>query len=83
MTVEGISGGETTPTTAQDTILLFSRMLLSGADHTVSYFDSRVTNNWSYAYQLAKAVCFTAHGSISTGTTGPPTLIIASTAAAI
>jgi alpha-glucosidase len=58
MTVEGISGDETTPTTAQDTTLLFSRMLLGGADHTVCYFDSRVTNNWSYAYQLAKAVCF-------------------------
>lgn len=58
MSVEGISGDETTPTTAQDTTLLFSRMLLGGADHTVCYFDPRVTNNWSHAYQLAKAVCF-------------------------
>ena len=58
MTAEGVSGDETTPTTAQDTTLLFSRMLAGGADHTVCYFDSRVTNNWSYAYQLAKAVCF-------------------------
>jgi alpha-glucosidase len=58
VTVEGISGDETTPTTAQDTTLLFSRMLDGGADHTVCYFDPRVTNNWSYAYQLAKAVCF-------------------------
>jgi alpha-glucosidase len=58
MTVEGISGDETTPTPAQDTTSLFARMLVGGADHTVCYFDSRVTNNWSYAYQLAKAVCF-------------------------
>lgn len=58
MTVEGVSGDETTPTASQDTTLLFSRMLAGGADHTVCYFDSRVTNNWSCAYQLAKAVCF-------------------------
>jgi alpha-glucosidase len=58
LTVEGISGDEATPTTSQDTTLLFSRMLAGSADHTVCYFDSRVTNNWSYAYQLAKAVCF-------------------------
>ncbi len=58
MTAEGISGDETTPTATQDMTLLFSRMLVGGADHTVCYFDSRVTNNWSYAYQLAKAVCF-------------------------
>ncbi len=58
MTVEGISGDETTPTAAQDITLLFSRMLVGGADHTVCYFDPRVTNNWSCAYQLAKAVCF-------------------------
>jgi|GEM_PF-629676 len=58
MTVEGISGDETTPTTTQDTTLLFSRMLAGGADHTVCYFEQRVTNNWNYAYQLAKAVCF-------------------------
>jgi alpha-glucosidase len=58
MTLEGISGDEATPTTSQDTTLLFSRMLAGPADHTVCYFDTRVTNNWSYAYQLAKAVCF-------------------------
>ena len=58
MSVEGIAGDETTPTATQDTTSLFSRMLVGGADHTVCYFDSRVTNNWSYAYQLAKAVCF-------------------------
>jgi len=58
MTVEGILGDEGTPTAAQDTTELFSRMLAGGADHTVCYFDARVTNNWSCAYQLAKAVCF-------------------------
>jgi len=58
MTVEGVSGDETTPTTTQDTTLFFSRMLAGGADHTVCYFEKRVTNNWSFAYQLAKAVCF-------------------------
>ncbi|HEY4415061.1 MAG TPA: glycoside hydrolase family 97 N-terminal domain-containing protein [Verrucomicrobiae bacterium] len=58
MSVEGVSGDETKPTTTQDLTLLFSRMLVGGADHTVCYFESRVTNKWSYAYQLAKAVCF-------------------------
>jgi alpha-glucosidase len=58
MSIEGILGDESTPTTTQDTTSLFSRMLVGGADHTMCYFDSRVTNNWSYAYQLAKAVCF-------------------------
>ena len=58
MTVEGIAGDETTPTAAQDMMSLFARMLAGGADHTVCYFDKRVTNTWSCAYQLAKAVCF-------------------------
>ena len=58
MTLEGISGDETTPATAQDMTLLFSRMVAGAADHTVCYFDARVTNNWNCAYQLAKAVCF-------------------------
>jgi len=58
MTAEGISGDETTPTPGQDTTLLFTRMLAGAADHTVCYFDARVANNWTHAYQLAKAVCF-------------------------
>jgi alpha-glucosidase len=58
MTLEGISGDETTPSTAQDTTLLFTRMLAGPADHTVCFYDPRVTNNWNHAYQLAKAVCF-------------------------
>jgi alpha-glucosidase len=58
MTVEGNLGDEGTPTTTQDTTALFSRLLAGGTDHTVCYFEKRVTNSWSYAYQLAKAVCF-------------------------
>jgi alpha-glucosidase len=58
MTVEGVSGDETKPTATQDTTLLFTRALVGGSDHTVCYFDPRVTNKWSHAYQLAKAVCF-------------------------
>jgi alpha-glucosidase len=58
MTVEGISGDETTPSTAQDMVLLFTRMLCGPADHTVCFYDQRVANNWNHAYQLAKAVCF-------------------------
>jgi alpha-glucosidase len=57
MTVEGILGDEGTPTTTQDTTELFSRLLVGGADHTVCYFEKRVTNHWSYACQLAKSVC--------------------------
>jgi alpha-glucosidase len=58
MTAEGVAGDETTPTTTQDTTTLFSRMLVGGADHTVCYFEKRVASHWSYAYQLAKSVCF-------------------------
>jgi alpha-glucosidase len=58
LTAEGISGDETTPSTAQDMVLLFTRMLAGPADHTVCFYDPRVTNNWNHAYQLAKAVCF-------------------------
>ena len=58
MTVEGIGGDETTPINCTGLHALFSRMLAGPANHTMCYFDSRVTNNWSYAYQLAKAVCF-------------------------
>jgi alpha-glucosidase len=58
LTAEGISGDEATPTAAQDTTLLFTRMLAGPADHTMCFYDARVTNNWTHAYQLAKAVCF-------------------------
>ena len=58
MTVEGIRGDEATPSTSQDVTTLFSRMLCGPGDHTVCYFNTRVAANWSYAHQLAKAVCF-------------------------
>jgi alpha-glucosidase len=58
LTSEGISGDETTPSTAQDITLLFTRMIAGPADHTMCFYDPRVTNNWNHAYQLAKAVCF-------------------------
>ncbi len=32
-------------------------MLAGAGDNTVCYFDSRVDELWSHAYQLAKAVC--------------------------
>lgn len=58
MTVEGIRGDEETPTAAQDSTTLFTRMIAGAGDHAVCYFDRRVTNNWNRAYQLAKAVIF-------------------------
>ena len=58
LTAEGISGDEATPSTAQDMTLLFTRMICGPGDHTVCFYDQRVTNNWNHAYQLAKAVCF-------------------------
>ncbi|HTB82548.1 MAG TPA: glycoside hydrolase family 97 N-terminal domain-containing protein [Candidatus Sulfotelmatobacter sp.] len=57
MSVEGVLGDESTPTATQDTTTFFSRLLVGGEDHTMCYFDPRVTNNWTYAYQLAKSVC--------------------------
>jgi alpha-glucosidase len=58
MTVEGIRGDEETPPAAQDLRTLFTRMIAGPGDHTVCYFERRVTNNWNHAYQLAKAVIF-------------------------
>jgi alpha-glucosidase len=58
MTVEGIGGDETTPAATQTLNILFTRMIAGAADHTFCYFDNRVKNNWTHAYQLAKAVCF-------------------------
>ena len=58
MTAEGIAGDETSPKNANTLMILFSRMLCGPADHTICYFDSRVDNNATHAYQLAKAVCF-------------------------
>jgi alpha-glucosidase len=58
LTVEGVRGDEETPGAAQDMATLFTRMLTGPADHTVCYFEKRVTSQWNHAYQLAKAVCF-------------------------
>jgi alpha-glucosidase len=58
MTVEGIGGDETTPSPTKTLDILFNRMITGAGDHTVCYFSSRVFNDWTHAYQLAKAVCF-------------------------
>lgn len=58
LTAEGVRGDEETPSAAQDLTTLFTRMIAGPADHTVCYFEKRVTNNWNHAYQLAKAVVF-------------------------
>jgi len=58
MTQEGIRGDEAKPRSEQTLTILFSRMLAGAGDNTVCYFDARVDQIWSHAYQLAKAVCF-------------------------
>ncbi len=58
MTQEGIRGDETRPTNDQTLTTLFTRMLAGAGDNTICYYDNRVTQNASHAYQLAKAVCF-------------------------
>ena len=58
MTQEGIGGDETSPSNQQTLRILFTRMLCGAADHTICYFNSRVTRNANHAYQLAKGVCF-------------------------
>ncbi|WP_417748436.1 glycoside hydrolase family 97 N-terminal domain-containing protein [Rosistilla oblonga] len=58
MTQEGIGGDETSPSNQQTLRILFTRMLCGAADHTICYFNNRVTRNANHAYQLAKGVCF-------------------------
>jgi alpha-glucosidase len=58
MTQEGIAGDETKPSNDQTLTILFTRMLAGAADNTICYFDGRVDENATHAYQLAKAVCF-------------------------
>jgi len=58
MTQEGIGGDETRPTNRQTLTILFTRMLAGAGDNTICYYDPRVDENASHAYQLAKAVCF-------------------------
>jgi len=57
MTVEGISGDETSPINRQTLTLQFMRFLAGPADNTICYYNERVEKNASHAYQLAKAVC--------------------------
>jgi len=57
MTVEGISGDETKPVNSQTLTVLFARFLAGPADNTICYYDKRVDDNATHAYQLAKAVC--------------------------
>jgi alpha-glucosidase len=57
MTQEGIRGDEERQPNQQCLTTLFTRMLAGSADNTICYYDTRVTNQASHAYQLAKAVC--------------------------
>jgi len=57
MTQEGIGGDETSPSNEQTLTILFTRMVAGAGDNTICYFNKRVEQNASYAYQLAKAVC--------------------------
>jgi len=57
MTQEGIRGDETRPSNELTLTILFTRMLCGAGDNTICYYDKRVDDNASHAYQLAKAVC--------------------------
>lgn len=58
MTVEGIRGDEERQENSMNMTTLFSRMLAGSADITICYYDKRVDDSSSHAYQLAKSVCF-------------------------
>jgi alpha-glucosidase len=58
MTQEGIRGDETRPSNSLTLTILFTRMLAGAGDNTICYYDRRVEENASHAYQLAKSVCF-------------------------
>jgi alpha-glucosidase len=57
MTQEGIRGDETRPSNSLTLTILFTRMLAGAGDNTICYYDRRVEQNASHAYQLAKSVC--------------------------
>jgi len=57
MTQEGIRGDETKPSNSLTLTILFTRMLAGAGDNTICYYDRRVDENASHAYQLAKSVC--------------------------
>ncbi len=57
MTQEGIRGDEARPSSRTTLTILFTRMLAGAGDNTICYYDRRVDEIASHAYQLAKAVC--------------------------
>ena len=58
VTQEGIRGDEERQPNELQLMSLFCRMPAGPADITVCYYDQRVNQQASHAYQLAKAVCF-------------------------
>ncbi len=58
MTQEGIRGDEEKQPNSMSLTTLFTRMLAGAGDNTICYYNERVDQNASHAYQLAKAVCF-------------------------
>lgn len=58
MTQEGVRGDEERQPNEQTLTTLFTRMLAGAADNTICYYDKRVSEQSSHAYQLAKSVCF-------------------------
>jgi alpha-glucosidase len=57
MTQEGIAGDETRPSNRLTLTIQYTRLLAGAADNTICYYDRRVDENASHAFQLAKAVC--------------------------
>lgn len=58
MTQEGVRGDEELQPNRMALTTLFTRFIAGPADNTICYYDERVGQNSSHAYQLAKAVCF-------------------------
>lgn len=57
MTQEGIRGDEESSSNSLTLTTLFTRMLSGAGDNTICYFDSRVDENSTNAYKLAKTIC--------------------------
>ena len=57
MTQEGVRGDEASPSSSIAITSLFTRNLAGAADHTICYFDPRVSKLWTHGHQLAKSVC--------------------------
>jgi alpha-glucosidase len=58
LTVEGIRGDEEKARSNEQSLMtLFARFIAGPADNTVCYYDKRVDELCSHAYQLAKPVC--------------------------